>query len=312
MGAAYCTLDDVKSSLSGDVPNMGTSHDQSLVNKIVEISSSLDHKVTLKRGDPEGSFSFLAEQPYARQRVYLSSTPRPTSGSFVLALDGVITNPILFDATGADVQTELENLSNVGAGNVTVSGFQGGPWTVDFAGTLVGPRSTIEGQSSTDVTSGAVVVLPMWDGVAETYSERYFHPTPDLYGELLKIDDCVEVRDVLTYNSNGDLVATLFAPADYRTYPENGVPIQALRSIVNPWPQLPGRIGVKARWGRSLTISPDVREGVEIEVIRAHLSSLAGNDDRLGVSPLGKVMTAKAWTSKFYELCDRYGYSKLW
>lgn len=57
-----------------------------------------------------------------------------TAGHFKLAVDGVETDAIAFDAAAADVQTALE--AAVGAGNVAVSGDAGGPWTVDFTGAL--------------------------------------------------------------------------------------------------------------------------------------------------------------------------------
>lgn len=66
----------------------------------------------------------------ARQTV----TVMATAGHFKLALGGVETADIAFDATATDVQTALEAV--VGEGNVAVSGDAGGPWTVDFAGAL--------------------------------------------------------------------------------------------------------------------------------------------------------------------------------
>ena len=67
----------------------------------------------------------------AQQTVTLTGV---TAGHFKLAVDGVETADIAFDAAAAAVQTALEAV--VGAGNVAVSGDAGGPWTVDFAGAL--------------------------------------------------------------------------------------------------------------------------------------------------------------------------------
>lgn len=58
-----------------------------------------------------------------------------TGGTFTLALAGEPTDPpIAFDAPASDVQTALEALSSIGAGNVSVSGSPGGPYTVTFQG----------------------------------------------------------------------------------------------------------------------------------------------------------------------------------
>lgn len=66
----------------------------------------------------------------ARQTVMVTAT----GGHFKLAVDGIETATISFDAAAADVQSALEAV--VGEGNVVVSGNAGGPWTVDFAGAL--------------------------------------------------------------------------------------------------------------------------------------------------------------------------------
>ena len=66
----------------------------------------------------------------ARQTVTVTAT----AGHFKLAVDGVGTASIAFDAASADVQTALEAV--VGEDNVVVSGDAGGPWTVDFTGEL--------------------------------------------------------------------------------------------------------------------------------------------------------------------------------
>jgi hypothetical protein len=56
--------------------------------------------------------------------------------SYTLTLSGQTTASIAAAATAAQVQAALEALSNVGAGNVSVSGSPGGPYTVTFQGAL--------------------------------------------------------------------------------------------------------------------------------------------------------------------------------
>jgi len=67
----------------------------------------------------------------ARQTVTLTDV---TAGTFKLGLAQSETEAIAFDAAAAAMQTALEAV--VGEGNVAVSGNAGGPWTVDFAGSL--------------------------------------------------------------------------------------------------------------------------------------------------------------------------------
>jgi hypothetical protein len=61
-------------------------------------------------------------------------TVTATGGHFKLALDGVETANIDYDAAAAAVQAALEAV--VGTGNVAVSGDAGGPWTVKADGAL--------------------------------------------------------------------------------------------------------------------------------------------------------------------------------
>lgn len=59
-----------------------------------------------------------------------------TGGTYTLTFDGDTTDAIDFDATAAEVQTELEGLDGIGEGDVTVAGSDGGPYTISFVGDL--------------------------------------------------------------------------------------------------------------------------------------------------------------------------------
>lgn len=63
-------------------------------------------------------------------------TGAPTGGTFVLVFDDVATTDLAYNATPATVQSALQALPGIGAGNVTVTGSAGGPYTVTFAGSL--------------------------------------------------------------------------------------------------------------------------------------------------------------------------------
>lgn len=58
--------------------------------------------------------------------------------SFTLTYSGQTTASLAALATAAQVQAALEALSNIGAGNVTVTGAAGGVYTVTFIGALAG------------------------------------------------------------------------------------------------------------------------------------------------------------------------------
>lgn len=68
-----------------------------------------------------------------QQRITVTNA---TGGTFTLTFSGQTTPAIAYNASAADVQAALESLPAIGSGNVSVSGNNGGPWTVTFQGAL--------------------------------------------------------------------------------------------------------------------------------------------------------------------------------
>ena len=79
------------------------------------------------------------------QRVTLD--PQPYGGAFTLTFGGKSTAAIPHDSTAAELQTLLEALSTIGAGNVTVSG-AAPQWVVTFKGSLTGDQSEFTGDAT--------------------------------------------------------------------------------------------------------------------------------------------------------------------
>jgi hypothetical protein len=61
-----------------------------------------------------------------------------TGGTFTLTYSGQETGPLAFDLAGASLRAALEALGRIGAGNVAVSGPDGGPFELRFGGELIG------------------------------------------------------------------------------------------------------------------------------------------------------------------------------
>jgi len=59
-----------------------------------------------------------------------------TGGNFFLTFEDEQTANLAHNASAAQVKTALEALPSIGAGNVSVTGVNGGPWTVEFIGAL--------------------------------------------------------------------------------------------------------------------------------------------------------------------------------
>lgn len=73
------------------------------------------------------------------QKQYVELPGSPTGGTWKLGFYlNSSSSTIAYNATAAAVQTHLEGLAEVGAGNVSVSGDAGGPYTIEFQGDLAG------------------------------------------------------------------------------------------------------------------------------------------------------------------------------
>jgi hypothetical protein len=93
-----------------------------------------------------------------------------TSGTFTLTYSGQTTGAIAYNAAASAVQTAIQALSNVGAGNATVTGSAGGPYTVTFAGTLADTNVAQMTASAGSLvgSSTTAVVTTTTGGVANT------------------------------------------------------------------------------------------------------------------------------------------------
>ncbi len=61
-----------------------------------------------------------------------------TGGAFTLTYSGQETGPLAFDVSALVLQAALQSLGRIGAGNVDVSGPDGGPFELRFGGELAG------------------------------------------------------------------------------------------------------------------------------------------------------------------------------
>lgn len=77
-----------------------------------------------------------------------------TGGTFTLTYAGQTTGAIAYNASAATVEAALEALSNIGAGDVTVTGSAGGPYTVEFTGALAATNVAVITSDASSLTGG--------------------------------------------------------------------------------------------------------------------------------------------------------------
>ena len=112
-----------------------------------------------------------------------------TGGTFTLTFDGQTTGNIAYNASAATVESALEALSNIGAGEATTTGSAGGPWTVTFSGALAGTdvdTITVDGTNLTGTLN--VSISETTDGVAGGENEVHLFWSKDASASLGTLD----------------------------------------------------------------------------------------------------------------------------
>jgi len=116
----------------------------------------------MRKPDSVAALSFLPTNQVKLQPVTVTITGTPTGGTFTISVTAggstQTTSGIAYNASAATVQTALAALSNVGSGNVAVTGSAGGPYSITFAGYvgwLGAVKVTADGTSLTGGTSPA-------------------------------------------------------------------------------------------------------------------------------------------------------------
>jgi trimeric autotransporter adhesin len=89
-----------------------------------------------------------------------------TGGTFRLTYSGQATGPLAASAPAPELQAALEALGRVGAGNVAVSGPDGGPFELRFGGALAGRDIAVVEPDASELDGSAEVtttVASPWD-----------------------------------------------------------------------------------------------------------------------------------------------------
>jgi len=118
---------------------------------------------------------FADASPGTNEQQTATITGTPTGGTFTLTFAGATTATIAYDAAASAVQSALELLSTIGAGNVKVTGSAGGPYTVEFINDLADTNvaaMTASGAGLTGGTTPGVTIATAAAGVQEKICGR--------------------------------------------------------------------------------------------------------------------------------------------
>jgi hypothetical protein len=120
--------------------------------------------VTVKSGDSDATNQMTDEI----QTIVIGNAP--TGGTFTLSYGGITTGNIAYNASAATVQTALTGLASIGAGNCVVTGPDGGPWRVQFTGSLAAQNLPLITGSRANLTGGTagVTIETLTDGQTGT------------------------------------------------------------------------------------------------------------------------------------------------
>jgi len=124
-------------------------------------------------GDSDTTFVVTDTNDNEQQSVTLTGA---TGGNFTLTFDTQTTGNILYDASAANVQTALEGLSNIAAGDVVVTGSAGGPWLVEFQGQYVDTDVALMIATDVDLTGTTPLVDCVLVNAGGTTWELTFTP----------------------------------------------------------------------------------------------------------------------------------------
>lgn len=106
---------------------------------------------------------------YGQQRVTLSGA---TGGTFTLVYEGAATAALVYNATATAVQTALRAVTAIGASGVKVTGRPGGPYLVEFQGTLATDAAPLSSSSSLTGSSPTITIAPATDALLQAELDR--------------------------------------------------------------------------------------------------------------------------------------------
>lgn len=165
------------------------------------------------------------------QTVTISNS---TGGTFTLTFDGQTTAAIAYNASAAAVQSALEALSSIGVGNVSVTGSNGGPYTVTFIGDFARTNvSTMTASGTSLVGAGHAVAVAVLTTGIDGISLAWGTGTGAVR-EIVYLPPAARSVRVLAEIANGNIVETASAVTTKPAVPYGYTTVRLSRHFAGP------------------------------------------------------------------------------
>lgn len=124
-------------------------------NEATSTSDQLTYTITTAAHRYFDPFVAVGVQAQYDETQSITITGGATGGTFTLVFGAQTTATIAWNDTAATVQTRLQALSSILAGNALVTGPAGGPWIVEFSGTLAKAAQSLITLGTNSLTGGS-------------------------------------------------------------------------------------------------------------------------------------------------------------
>ena len=147
--------------------------------EVTAAAGTTDGAITLTSDTAGKPFIVTTTLGTGTNEIQIVTITGATGGTFTLSFGGYTTSALAYNASAATVQTAFTGLTSVGSGNATVTGDDGGPYTIEFTGTLANTdvakitynASSLTGQAN-EVQTISMVNTPTGGTFRLTYDEE--------------------------------------------------------------------------------------------------------------------------------------------
>lgn len=137
----------------------------------------------------------IEADPGLNEQQEIRLDPNASGGTFHLGFLGPSTTEIDYDETAANVETAFELLGTVGSGNGTTSGTDGGPYLVEFTGTLAAAPQPLITIDDSNLTISASTRLQLNHLVGGSGPRVWNEPLNWRLGHVLHTDEQALIAD---------------------------------------------------------------------------------------------------------------------